>query len=171
VESHRPNEIVKLLLDDEELEALQARGDPAALSVPPSGPASGMATPAGGRKPPVQVHGSWEAEDDGFFTGGRMQQVQQDEDIEFGGAGLGVVGSGMNTPGGFGTQTPGGPGGEGLGPRGGKLVGVGGDEDGGDPPAYQMAKVVADQEHAAEVLPMSDEVEEEASRICRRRVF
>jgi hypothetical protein len=131
VESHRPNEIVKLLLDDEELEALQARGDSANLSVPPSGPASGMATPAGGRKPPVQVHGSWEAEDDGFFTGGRMQQAQQDEDIEFGGAGLGVAGSGMNTPGGFGTQTPGG---EALGPRGGKLRGRGRGRGRGRPP-------------------------------------
>jgi len=133
VESHRPNEIVKLLLDDEELEALQARGDASNLSVPPSGPASGMATPSGGKKPPVQVHGSWEAEDDGFFTGGKLP-AQQDEDIEFGGAGLGVAGSGMNTPGGFGTQTPGIPGGEGLGPRGGKLRGRGRGRGRGRPP-------------------------------------
>jgi hypothetical protein len=36
---------------------------------------------SGGRKPPIQVHGSWEAEDDGFFTGGWMQQqIQQDEE-------------------------------------------------------------------------------------------
>ncbi|KAG9056060.1 putative DNA helicase ino80 [Serendipita sp. 407] len=118
VESHKPNEIVKLLLDDDELEALQARGDASSLSIPPSGHASGMVTPSGGRKAPIQVHGSWEAEDDGFFTGGRMQQqLQRDEDIEFGGAGMGVgaTGSGMNTPGGFET------GGELRGPRGGKI--------------------------------------------------
>ena len=131
VESHKPNEIVKLLLDDDELEALQARGDPATLSVPASGHASGVVTPSGGRKPFVQVHGSWEAEDDGFFTGGRMQQIQQDEDIEFGGAGPGMAGSGMNTPGGFGTQTPGG---EGFGPRGGKLRGRGRGRGRGRPP-------------------------------------
>lgn len=132
MESHRPNEIVKLLLDDEELEALQARGDSSGLTIPPSGPASGMVTPSGGRKPAVQVHGSWEAEDDGFFTGGKMQQAQQDEDIEFGGAGLAAAGSGVNTPGGFGT--PAGHIGEGVGPRGGKLRGRGRGRGRGRPP-------------------------------------
>lgn len=119
VESHKPHEIVKLLLDDEELEALQARGDTTAL--PPSGNASGVATPSGGRKPTIQVHGSWEAEDDGFFTAGPSnQQAQQDEDIEFGGM---PPGSGINTPGGIGANTPGGygTGGELVGPRGGKI--------------------------------------------------
>jgi hypothetical protein len=119
VESHKPSEIVKLLLDDEELEALQARGDTAGLSIPPSGVGSGVATPSGGAKPPIQVHGSWEAEDDGFFTGGRMQQqIQQEDDIEFGGMGPGP--SGLNTPGEFGTRTPAAPT-ELRGPRGGKV--------------------------------------------------
>jgi hypothetical protein len=132
VESHKPNEIVKLLLDDDELEALQARGDASTLAVPNSGPASGVVTPSGGRKPPIQVHGSWEAEDDGFFTGGRMQQqIQQDEEIEFGGAGMGVMGSGLNTPGGFANPSPGG---EMLGPRGGKPRGRGRGRGRGRPP-------------------------------------
>lgn len=116
------------MLDDDELEALQARGGTSTLGGPDSGPTSGMVTPSGGRKVPIQVHGSWEAEDDGFFTGGRMQQQIADEDIEFGGAG---IGSGLNTPGGFGAHTPGG---EMVGPRGGKLRGRGRGRGRGRPP-------------------------------------
>lgn len=96
-----------------------------------------MVTPSGGRKPPVpiQVHGSWEAEDDGFFTGGRMQQqIQNDEEIEFGGVGMAAAGSGFNTPGGFGNHTPGGIGGEMVGLRGGKLRGRGRGRGRGRPP-------------------------------------